>query len=88
MEKLSVSEPRSVPLIETREICKSYRGLVAVASVDFDLNAGEVHGLVGANGAGKSTFTKILTGAIRPIQATSISAAKRLHFEAPAMNSL
>jgi ABC-type sugar transport system ATPase subunit len=54
------------PLLRTRGVCKSYPGVIAVDSVDFTLMAGEVHGLVGANGAGKSSFTKILAGAVRP----------------------
>ena len=40
------------PLLETRGVSKSYPGLIAVDSVDFNLLAGEIHGLVGANGAG------------------------------------
>jgi ribose transport system permease protein len=54
------------PLLRTRGVCKSYPGVIAVDSVDFTLMAGQVHGLVGANGAGKSSFTKILSGAVRP----------------------
>lgn len=50
--------------IETQKITKRYASLLAVASVDFDIKVGEIHGLVGANGAGKSSFTKILAGAI------------------------
>jgi ABC-type sugar transport system ATPase subunit len=83
VEKLSISAPHSVPLIETRAICKSYRGLLAVASVDFDLAAGEVHGLVGANGAGKSTFTKILSGAIRPDSGNIYLSGKEITLGSP-----
>ncbi len=46
-------------------VSKSFRGVAAVRDVTFELRVGEVHGLVGANGAGKSTFIRILAGAER-----------------------
>ena len=45
-------------------ISKSYAGVQALKGVSFDLRRGEVHALVGENGAGKSTFIKIVTGAV------------------------
>lgn len=52
-------------LLDARTISKSFAGLRALDGVSFDLRAGEVHALVGENGAGKSTFIKIITGAER-----------------------
>src|SRR5262245_17079975 len=49
-------------LLETRGVGKSFYGIPALADIDLALAAGEVHGLVGENGAGKSTFMKILAG--------------------------
>ena len=49
-------------LLEMKGIHKSFPGVQALQDVDFDVNAGEVHVLVGENGAGKSTLIKILTG--------------------------
>ncbi|HMF27449.1 MAG TPA: ATP-binding cassette domain-containing protein, partial [Candidatus Cybelea sp.] len=53
-------------LLQASEISKSFSGLRALDRVSFDLRPGEVHALVGENGAGKSTFIKIVTGAERP----------------------
>ncbi len=52
------------PLLETRAIAKSYGPVVALRSVDLTVMPGEVHALLGANGAGKSTMVKILSGVI------------------------
>ena len=49
-------------LLEARKLDKSFNGVYALKSLDLSLKEGEIHGLVGENGAGKSTFIKILGG--------------------------
>ncbi len=51
------------PILSLRDFGKSFGGVRAVADVDLDLEAGEIHGLVGANGAGKSSLLRCLSGA-------------------------
>ena len=53
-------------LLSTRNIVKRYPGVLALDNVDMDFYSGEIHAICGENGAGKSTFIKILTGAIQP----------------------
>ena len=53
-------------LLKADKITKSYAGVQALRDASFELEPGEVHALVGENGAGKSTFIKIVTGAVTP----------------------
>jgi ABC-type uncharacterized transport system ATPase subunit len=62
----SLSEPRGGDAINVRGISRRFGAIQALDSVDFDLRAGEIHALVGENGAGKSTMAKIIAGSIKP----------------------
>ncbi|WP_406840603.1 sugar ABC transporter ATP-binding protein [Streptomyces sp. AHU1] len=54
------------PLLSMSGIVKSFPGVRALDGVDLDVQAGEVHCLLGQNGAGKSTLIKVLAGAHQP----------------------
>ena len=53
-------------LLEMNHITKIFPGVKALNNVRFDLKQGEIHALMGENGAGKSTFIKVLTGVHQP----------------------
>ena len=50
------------PIVELQGATKDFRGIPAFADVDFRLEPGEIHALLGENGAGKSTVTKVISG--------------------------
>ncbi len=54
------------PILQAVNLTKRFGGLTAVDGVSLDVNAGEVLGLVGDNGAGKSTFIKMISGVYPP----------------------
>src|ERR1700730_3582441 len=51
------------PVLEMRNISKTFVGMRALKNVSLSVRSGEVHALMGENGAGKSTLMKVLSGA-------------------------
>ena len=70
-------------ILELRHITKLYPGVVALDDVSLGFSRGEVHAIVGENGAGKSTFIKVITGAIAPTQGTLIFEGKQIEDNTP-----
>ena len=71
------------PLLNATGLSRRRAGRAAVADVSFSLNRGEVLGLLGVNGAGKSTTLSMLAGAL-PIAAVTIVLAWRHRPASPA----
>jgi rhamnose transport system ATP-binding protein len=59
------SSDTAAPVLELRNVAKSFGPVVAVRSCSLALYAGSIHALVGENGAGKSTLVKIIAGLYR-----------------------
>ena len=70
-------------LLKMQGICKSFPGTVALDNVDFFLKRGEVHLLMGENGAGKSTMLKILSGAYTKDSGEIILDGQQVQFNTP-----
>ena len=58
--------PAAPPFVAVNSISKAYGGAQALKGASLSILPGETHGLVGANGAGKSTFIRILAGLTQP----------------------
>ena len=52
------------PVVRVRDLCKRYRKQVAVADIDFEITSGEIYGLIGPDGAGKSSVMKSVAGVL------------------------
>jgi ribose transport system ATP-binding protein len=73
-----------VPLLEARDVAKSYGAVQALRSADLVVEPGEVHALLGANGAGKSTLVKVLTGVISADRGSVAINGKAVRIGSPA----
>lgn len=71
------------PLLEARGIYKYFGAVTALRDVSLRLYPGEVLGVVGDNGAGKSTFMKVLSGLYPPSQGEMIFEGEAIHFASP-----
>ena len=69
------------PILQIRDLCKSFGALRATENVDLDLFPGEIHALIGPNGAGKSTLVNQIAGTLRSDSGT-------IHFLGQPIDSL
>jgi rhamnose transport system ATP-binding protein len=70
-------------ILELNGITKIFPGVKALNNVQFQLRRGEVHALMGENGAGKSTFIKVITGVHAAEEGHMYLNGQEVHFKGP-----
>ena len=70
-------------VLELKGITKVFPGVRALDNVHFQLRKGEIHALMGENGAGKSTFIKVITGVHGPNEGEILLNGERIEFHNP-----
>lgn len=70
-------------VLELKGITKTFPGVKALDNVHFKLKPGEIHALMGENGAGKSTFIKIITGVYSPDEGEMYVNGRKVAFKGP-----
>ncbi|WP_248925908.1 sugar ABC transporter ATP-binding protein [Paenibacillus hamazuiensis] len=70
-------------ILELKAITKTFPGVKALDRVQFALKPGEIHALMGENGAGKSTFIKIITGVHAPDEGEMFLNGRKVEFKGP-----
>ena len=74
----------AAPLLDARDLAKSYGPVQALRTADLLVQPGEVHALLGANGAGKSTLVKLLTGVVTADRGTVSVNGREVRIGSPA----
>ena len=77
------SGDRNQPLLEARGVFKFFGAVTALRDVNLQLFPGEVLGVVGDNGAGKSTFMKVLSGLHAPSEGSILFDGREVSFSSP-----
>ena len=70
-------------IVKMNKITKHFPGVAANTDVNIEVQAGEIHALLGENGAGKSTLMSILTGLYRPDSGEIYIKGKQVNFKSP-----
>jgi lipopolysaccharide export system ATP-binding protein len=66
LKKFRIIKFKSKPILAAKSISKSFGGKMVLRKIDIRLNQSEMLGLLGSNGAGKSTFMNIVLGLLKP----------------------
>lgn len=73
----------SAPLVELRNVGKSYGNIIALKDINLRVGAGQVTGVLGDNGAGKSTLIKIIAGLHKPTEGELLLDGEPVTFDSP-----
>ena len=57
-------------VVQTKDLCKAFAGKNAVNRVNINIRRGDIYGFIGENGAGKTTFMRMLCGLAKPTGGT------------------
>jgi simple sugar transport system ATP-binding protein len=82
-DKTSDFQSNGQPIVDMKDICRSFHWLRAVDNADMDLYPGEIHALLGGNGAGKSTLMHVLCGKLKPDSGRILFEGKPLSLRNP-----
>ncbi|WP_350351272.1 ATP-binding cassette domain-containing protein [Microbacterium sp. A8/3-1] len=80
---MTTTTATAVPVVEVRNVGKSYGAINALSGVSTTVNAGQVTCVLGDNGAGKSTFIKMLAGAHTPSEGEMLLDGEPVSFSSP-----
>lgn len=69
--------------LKLENVVKIFPGVRALDNVQFELRRGEIHALMGENGAGKSTFIKVMTGVYQPDEGSIVLNGQQVNFRTP-----
>lgn len=64
------------PLLQVSDLTKTFGGVMAVSSVSFQVQEGELLGIIGPNGSGKTTLVNLITGFVKPYSGRIVYGAK------------
>jgi simple sugar transport system ATP-binding protein len=79
-DRVDPSTQETTPLLSLRGVTKTYGAIVSVRNVDLDIFPGEVVGLIGDNGAGKSTVVAMMSGVTKPTEGHIEVGGKQVRF--------
>ncbi|WP_131117077.1 ABC transporter ATP-binding protein [Lichenihabitans psoromatis] len=80
---MTVASADPTPLLSVRGLVKRFGTFTANDGIDLDLRGGEIHALVGENGAGKSTFVKMVYGVLQPTEGVMLWQGRTITLASP-----
>jgi drug efflux transport system ATP-binding protein len=81
MNETRTQPPDGFPVVQVQDLGKRFGKVVAVDKVSFTIRAGEIFGILGPNGSGKTTTIRMLCGLMRPTHGTAVVAGSDVNRE-------